>query len=363
MISISSSGGPSTLNDRCQDSNQFDAYIRFGCDCLCEENYSVSKPMYIDQPNLLSRELDYINESLRTIKFDKKVLLITDFNHSKLLTHLKDPRLDRALFVKPNSKDWNFAAKSEMIFKQTDEVKSSHFYPYNFTNELKQYDQAVLVGDCNNTQILTNLNQIFRIDPKRRITEYLDGQKILRKRIAIIEKFKNNLNDSIGFIFLNFKTSIESYLEEVRIICQRIKKSPYFISLNQTDFESRIGNFSQLSAFVVINSCCCDFDFLEKYSKYFYPVISWREFLIVSGKSIEFGGIHWNNGEDSLFIETNSEDNQSSNGNKLIERKLFHQPLSWYGLVVDAGSAGIASTIKEGRKGIASAYVNEQELF
>ena len=169
----------------------------------------------------------------------------------------------------------------------------------------------------------------------------------------------------IGIVFVNYTRSVSDIMDLSRRYCRKQKKAPFFLTLNQNDFELRLGNFTQLDAFVLVNVCECNFEIAKQTSKYFCPIIFWREFLIVSRQKIVYGGVEWNHEESEIDDDCEEDDEQKDEQNmQMVERDMFQKPKdSWYGLVVDAGNSVISDSIQQGLSGIASGYRTENDLF
>lgn len=381
FIMITCTTGPETLPFRLQDNNShIDAAIYFGCDCLCPEKYTKTLPILFITLLPLDDEFDYILEFVDQ-EFgdlsDKNVLLLSDLTYSSYLTpvahkiQLKsdshETKIETTKFVKPQQENWYLEPRISNLFENVDAFSIVQ-YPYRLKNNLADYDCILFLGECQDLEMIISCKKMLMIDPMKRTFRTLDGAKEFRKRISLIEKFKIPNNKSIGIVYKDFQSSISSSMKNVRVLCKRAKKLPYFISLNQSDFESRLGNFTQLTGFVFINVCRCVYRMATELSRYLYPVILWKEFQIASGHNIVYGGIEWN---ENFAINHDDNDDYGSNEfndeqNLMIIERNQQQKLnsndSWYGLIVDVGSTAIES-IKSGRSGIASNYDNEQELF
>lgn len=298
-----------------------------------------------------------------------KILLISDLTNSWFLQKQQLPYLpldsnstDVARYIEPKASNLHFTESTSSLFENETDQANCCYPPYFIPKQLAQYDLVIFLGDCNNLEFVLNCRKLVVIDPQSRRTQTLDGPREFRKRVSLIEKFKSQSVNLFGVVFLNCTQSATPMMNSTKSFCKKLKKIPYFLTLNQTDYEMRLGNFGQLQSFVFINSCNCNMDVAINTSKYLYPIIFWKEFLIVCSQKIMYGGIEWNQDiaecqENEYEAENNEEENM-----KLVERDLFKAPQGWFGLVVDAGSKEIGD-IKEGLRGIPSSYVNEQELF
>jgi len=177
------------------------------------------------------------------------------------------------------------------------------------------------------------------------------------QRVALIEKFKQKSCRLVGLVFTNPLPKVNELCSQSKTFAKKLKKKIYFISLVQTIDEYKLGNFADLNAFVVVNSCFCSsalnsIDFC-------LPVLNWEELEIAAGVKRYYGGVLWNESPDIQLSDSDeSEENQLCN--QLIETKVF-ETNKWFGLEVNAGS-NEPSIIKSGQKGIASGYENENLL-
>lgn len=315
-------------------------------------------------------ELDYISQCLKEFCNEKKILLVSDMTNSWLLLEENLNSLfsnsscapEVCRLRRPSESNWHFLRTC--TFEAVDKTDSNCLYaPYSVPNSLAEYDLVFFVGECKNLEFMLNCRKLVVVNPQKRSHELFDGPKEFRKRNALIEKFKSQSGKQVGVVFVNFTQSVTPTMNLAKGFCKRIKKLPYFLSLNQNDYELRLGNFGQLESFVLVNSCECIVEVAQATAKYIYPIIFWKEFLIACSQRISYGGIEWN-ADNALEAEAEEEEEEDRDEEsmKLVERDLFKRPDGWFGLVVDAGSEP-AGQIKEGLRGIPSAYTNEEELF
>lgn len=314
----------------------------------------------------------YISECLHQANASqtKRILLAADLTnqwvlseevYSKLASSTSNTAstLDVCRLSRPKPSNWHFPKSSQF------ESETSHnnclYLPYSIPKQLADYDLVLFVGDCKQLEFIINCNRLVVVNPQKQSVDSFDGPKEFRKRTSLIEKFKSQSGNQTGVVFVNYSQSVTPIMNLAKTFCKRLKKVPYFLSLNQTDYELRLGNFTQLESFVIVNSCDCNFDVALNTAKYFNPIIFWKEFQIVCSQRIPYGGIEWN--EDvTEEVESEEEEDKDEESMKLVERDLFKRPDGWFGLVVDAGSEK-AGQIKEGLRGIPSSYINEEELF
>ncbi|XP_017493192.1 PREDICTED: uncharacterized protein LOC108381285 [Rhagoletis zephyria] len=340
LVMISGSSGVDTVKYRTKDPKSSpDAVIYFGASCLCTAKYSSALPILFVPLEPDTSELKYISECLKEFSSEKRILLVADLTNSWLLL---------------------------------EENLSSLFATSSCTPEIcrlrrpdAKYDLVLFVGECKNLEFVLNCRKLVVVNPQKRSREIFDGPKEFRKRSSLIEKFKSQSGKQVGVVFVNYTQSVTPIMSSAKTFCKRQKKLPYFLSLNQNDYELRLGNFGQLESFVLVNSCDCTAEVAQATAKYIYPIIFWKEFLIACSQRISYGGIIWN--EDATEEAGGDEDDEGEEDRdeesmKLVERDLFKRPDGWFGLVVDAGSEPV-SQIKEGLRGIPSGYTNEEELF
>ncbi|KAH9410368.1 Diphthamide biosynthesis protein 2 [Tyrophagus putrescentiae] len=373
LVMISGSSGVDTVKYRTKDPKSSpDAVIYFGASCLCTAKYSSALPILFVPLEPDTSELKYISECLKKFSSEKRILLVADLTNSWLLleenlsslfaTSSCTPEICR--LRRPDASNWHFS--STCTFEAADKTKSNCLYvPYSIPNSLAEYDLVLFVGECKNLEFVLNCRKLVVVNPQKRSREIFDGPKEFRKRSSLIEKFKSQSGKQVGVVFVNYTQSVTPIMSSAKTFCKRQKKLPYFLSLNQNDYELRLGNFGQLESFVLVNSCDCTAEVAQATAKYIYPIIFWKEFLIACSQRISYGGIIWN--EDATEEAGGDEDDEGEEDRdeesmKLVERDLFKRPDGWFGLVVDAGSEPVGQ-IKEGLRGIPSGYTNEEELF
>ena len=258
------------------------------------------------------------------------------------------------------SQKWNFT-KSVMNAINSDICHSNGnsltFGPFLLSHEIQNYDLVVYLGQCLSLDIILNCNDLLEIDFKNKQKRLISSAKELRKRVAKIDKFKNNC-DLIGIIFTNPIQNVDQLCAKSKQLAKKMKKKSYLISLVQAMDEYKLGNFSQLNGFVVVNSCSCST--VLNSLNYCYPILNWIEFEIASGLKRNYGNVEWNNDFEEESNSDSEELKLNRNSSQLIETKIFDQN-KWFGLEVDPGGKE-ASIIKTGQKGIPSFYENEDHF-
>lgn len=374
VVHISSSSNVDTISIRVRDQQSPDAVIYFGTSCLCRSRYSTRLPTFFASLNQGkshffafqaylriffpdATECEYIRECLDKLDCTKNTLFMSDVTNSTILKSKIIKNFDAARFSVPQDVPWHF--QNQDLFEKQNETQI--YPPYVIPKPVNEYELVIFVGECNNLEFIINCTKLVVVDPQTQTIIAYDGAKEFRKRVSLIEKFKSQTLNLFGIVFLDYAESVKPVMSEASVICKRNKKVPYFITLNQSDYEMRLGNFTQLEGFVLVNSCVCNLPAALGTAKYFYPVIFWKEFLVASGKQIIYGGIEWNQDVDQEAIEAeDTELEQDVDKMKIVERDLFRKPDGWFGLTVDAGDTKVAE-IKEGHRGIASSY--DHELF
>ncbi|KAI2809758.1 Diphthamide biosynthesis protein 2 [Blomia tropicalis] len=376
-VMISCSSSVDAVKYRVDDNSSPDGVIYFGATCLCSSKYSTELPILFVPLLKDDNEVDYVIECIMNQINDgsNRKLLLSDLTNSYILKNetianlLSKTRIDIALFANTEDrKNWHFTSKCMSLFDDGSIISHQqstvcHYSPHIITNELSHYEAVIFVGQCENLELMINCKKLIIIDPQNRSMQTLDGAREFRKRVSLIEKFKRQSVNLIGMVYLNYTKSITPIMEQTKLYCKRLKKIPYYLTLNQNDFEARLGNFGQLESFVMINSCECNWEIANSTCKYLYPVIFWKEFLIAASERITYGGIEWNVESTTEYEnEDCTEESGDERNMEIIERDLFKRPDGWFGLVVDAGAKQV-SDIKQGMSGIPSSYINEEELF
>lgn len=256
------------------------------------------------------------------------------------------------------SDKWYFTKSVEnMIEKKSRETDASEhrLRPFSLSTDSSDCDLFIYLGHCSSLQLKLDCGVLLEIDVTNRAKRMIHSHKELRKRVALIEKFKQNRCQTVGIVYTNpLVNNINHLFSESKILCRKVKKKCYFISLMLTVDEYKLGNFAQLDSFVVVNSCIC-WSALDSIH-FCLPVLNWAEFKLASGIPITYGGAQWN--QEIQQESPDSDDAQCPlSDTQLIQTDVFDQN-KWFGLEVNAGDRE-ASIVKSGQKGIASAYDNE----
>lgn len=332
-----------------------------------------------------SQQQEYIDkqlDSLVTQSETSKVLILSDFTYLSELKRIVESSRDVNCFetirlIESNQENLHFEpCYAEVFVQQTSNsggdsqeasVELQPYLPFDLKRNLLDYDHVVYLGECRNLELIINCRQITILDPFKRSQLTLDGQREFRKRVSLIERVRKQASSLIGFVFVNYSQSVTPIMVDSNRMCKKLKKTPYFITLNQQDYELRLGNFGQLESFVMINNCRCELPIARDTSRFLYPVVFWREFRIVCGQTLRYGGIDWNVKTDEERAQEEADQNGEDEEHdpesmKLVDRDLFKKPDTWYGLVVDPGSVPV-EPIKQGLSGIPANYFSEKELF
>jgi diphthamide biosynthesis enzyme Dph1/Dph2-like protein len=312
--------------------------------------------------------IDFIENSICEIE-SKNTLILYETSNTVIAIELmkklnENNQLNRNFsLAKINSisSKWNFtnSVRSLIESKNSESNDSSIIFgPFLISEDIRNFDLVIYLGQCLSLNLTLNCNNLLEIDINNKKKRSISSSKELRKRVSKIEKFKEKSCALIGIIFTNPLPNVDDFSAQSKRLAKKLKKKVYFISLVQTLDEYKLGNFGQLNAFVIVNSCWCS-SVLNSLN-YCYPVLNWTEFEIAAGLKRSYGGVHWNdetlqaNDSDSDEIELNP------NSSQLIETEIFNRN-KWFGLEVDSGSKE-ASLIKSGQKGIASYYENEDHF-
>lgn len=257
-------------------------------------------------------------------------------------------------------------------------IKSSTKYGHQFGQYLLKhppgyYTHAIYIGErpsINTCLSFPGCLLILKIETNLSI-EAINKSKILNRRIALIERLKDEEELKIGVIITNPLPDIASTIERLESYSKSRKHTLYFITMIQTIDECKIGNFDLCDAFLVINSCTCS-SILESLT-FNRPILSELEFKLACGFGVEYGGVKWPGtsqhlSEGDLLNRRRVSDVTMAlihTRNELLERCSQARANKWSGL--SYGKALIGSdgddhedlTVGKGLKGIASSYASE----
>ena len=306
------------------------------------------------------QSIDFIENSIIEMK-SNNIIILYDTSYtsmalevfSKFEQNVETKR--NVLIAKLNkvSNKWFFTSNVSKVVEDFSSDNHLILGPFSLTNKIQNYDLVVYLGQSSPLELTLNCSKLLEIDVKNGSHRLLYADKQIRKRVALIEKFKQKSCHSVGVVFTNPLPNVNQFFSDSKKLCKKMKKRVYLISLLQTIDEYKLGNFGELNAFVVINSCFCS-SALNSIN-YCLPVLNWTELEIAAGIPKQYGGILWNENPEELSDSDETDVNHLNN--QLIQTEVFDKN-KWFGLEVNAGDSE-ASVIKSGQKGIASQYENE----
>lgn len=370
-----------------QHVSDVDAIIHFGNLCLSLPNVEsthLNKPILCIFQHQARKNAKTI-ESVNKIKLHVQSLLETgmksycifyDTSCIDFAIYLKEclqdlVEVDLAKLYRP-SNSWETTAihSSFFIDRANTAIGNSPTGFFNLPKSSRTYDCALYIGSTPQLGlILGGPAKFFRINPSNEdVLNEIDVKKLLRRRVATIERIKDYEDLRIGVIITNPLPLVKEKMDKFERISQYKRHTLYFVSMIQTIDEFKIGNFDLCDAFIVINSCHCS-TILE--SLYFNrPILTEVEFQIVCGLETEYGGIVWSgmrNPSNSLSGADLSNQRIMSDvsvammhtSNELLERCNQANLNRWSGLDYDTNNEQSDLDIEAGLKGIASCYSNE----
>ena len=327
---------------------------------------------------LILREIRAISEACAD---NTRICLFYDANMISFATNLETiiqnsdlkERVDVANLHNPLA-NWTTTADYMHKFVQckNDDNKLGYFA---LTRPVGDYDCAIYLGENLSIQLsLTgprNLSRIHQQDDSFQV-EKINVSRVLNRRIALVDRLKDNEELKIGVIITNPLPDIDRYMAELESIAKARRHILYFISMIQTTDEYKMGNFDLCDAFVVINSCFCS-TILESLV-FNRPILTALEFKLACGFEARYGGVLWpgfssHQSEEDLINKRKVSDISLAlvhTRNELLERCSLARVNKWSGLDFKAtldpekdGAGSESLDIEEGLTGIASSYSSE----
>lgn len=368
-----------------QHVSNIDGIIHFGDLCMSEPQVNRSQ---LDIPVLCvfknrkveknyNKLLSFIEnhiESLLTEDINQKICILYDPNCINFAQDIADVdrfngRVDVAKLVCPNLL-WQVCDQHKNYFStKLDPGKQLEYYL--LPNEPSQYDCAIYLGKCPQIQLqLSGLKKFARIPCQNEaITDIVDVARLLRKRIALVDRIRDNDEMKIGVIITNPLPNLNKMMRHLENAAILKKHILYFISMIQTIDDCMIGNFDLCDAFVVINSCSCST--IVESLHFNRPILTATEFQLACGLETIYGGVTWPGREldtpdlsrgDDLLNKRRASDVSIAlihTKNELLERCNRARLNRWSGLDYDTNIVEKSLNIDEGLKGIASTYTSE----
>lgn len=246
--------------------------------------------------------------------------------------------------------DWEFTAFASSFIEAGFE-QSSQLGHFLLPEKASSFTKTFYLGALKSIILKLNCPSLTEIDiSKQKMTAWCNDKE-LRKRVAQIEKLRHPSCQRIGIIVTNPLPDLDGYLSRSKQLARQMGKKSYVISMVQTMDEYKLGNFPEVEAFVILNSCFCS-TVLESLDTHL-PLLNWIEYEIACGVQHSYGCVDWK-------YDTPKQVEASDEQRQLIEADILKKD-TWFGLVVDAGKQE-PSKIKEGQSGIASQYTHEGSL-
>uniref|UniRef100_A0A6G1SL82 Diphthamide biosynthesis protein 2 n=1 Tax=Aceria tosichella TaxID=561515 RepID=A0A6G1SL82_9ACAR len=290
---------------------------------------------------------------------------INDLLHDKKL----DDCVEIAKLIIPTP-NWSTTAHQSLTTEQPDNPIGQH----SLSKSIDCYKSAICLSAKPAINLILQLpSNVWKIDCYTdAVIEKLDVSRILNKRIALVNRLRDDEELRFGVIITNPLPNISELVTRLGNYAKARKHILYFVSMIQTIDECKIGNFDLCDAFVVVNSCTCS-TILE--SLYFNrPIITELEFKLACGFEAVYGRVLWPSSDSHLSEQDLINKRKVSDvslalihsRNELLERCSSARTNLWSGLDykkednVDECSVGVEDlAIEEGLHGIASTYRSE----
>uniref|UniRef100_A0A915J9Y0 2-(3-amino-3-carboxypropyl)histidine synthase subunit 2 n=1 Tax=Romanomermis culicivorax TaxID=13658 RepID=A0A915J9Y0_ROMCU len=241
---------------------------------------------------------------------------------------------------------------------------------------------------------LMNPDKNFYVyDPEKLLEIYMQDyqtNKMLRKRLYMIEKAKDAQIIGIVVATVNVSDYLK-VLERMKFLCKNASKKYYVLFVGKLNV-AKLSNFADIDLFVLLS---CPFGVMFDCSDYLRPIITPFEFEIAcNSQKFWMSGVGWRPEPASVFKDNDSDNinncvpetdfsltgghlrttNNTSDlpgSSSIMTRSDAYQvqtvtaehrfrDRSWKGLEEKLGETPTA-LVKQGRKGIASAYEDEKE--
>lgn len=217
--------------------------------------------------------------------------------------------------------------------------------------QINEYKSVIWIGSPPSIEYRVGLQQdILCIAPNSLEVSTIVRSKEVTKRLALIQRVKTCY--TIGILLTNCISDVTSIINRISSRAAKKGKKVLLISFIQAVDDSKFGNFGEVDAFAVASACQCQSLIMN--FKCHVPLISLTELEIALGVQMEYGGILWNQDDDTHEDLTPSSPPVQSS---LMEYR-DNMKGTWYGLQVDAGEQP-ASILKEGTSGLPRGYESE----
>lgn len=375
-----------------QHISNLDAIIHFGKVCLSKphlDNKHDQTPILFvfksqsildkEFPNKSSIIVDEIKNILKLKPSSRICLLydtsLIDYAHG-LENVLRSENLSESVHIAQllfPTNDWHTIPKYLVKINKTQDQDVIHFGHYLLRRAITDYTCAIYLGDRLSIQLaLSGPSELYKINCYDDMSlERINTSKLLSRRIALVDRLKDEEELNIGVIITNPLPEIGTIINELEEYSKPRKHTLYFISMIQTIDECKIGNFDLCDAFIVINSCTCS-TILESLV-FNRPILTKLEYKLACGFEAEYGRVVWPGSSSHLSLDDMFNKRKVSDvsvalihtRNELLERCSQARANKWSGLeykASDGSSYGEGSeslAVEEGLKGIASSYVSE----
>lgn len=375
-----------------QHISNIDAIIHFGNVCLsrpCLNNKHnqtpilfVFKDRFALDEEFSTKSSSIVNEIKNILKPNSRICLLydtslIDYAHSvenvlRLENLSESVHIAHLLFP---SENWHTFPKYLEKINKTQDQDVIHFGHYLLRKAITDYNCAIYLGDRLSIQLaLSGPSELYKINCYNDMNlERINTSKLLSRRIALVDRLKDEEELNIGVVITNPLPEIGTIINELEEYSKPRKHTLYFISMIQTIDECKIGNFDLCDAFIVINSCTCS-TILESLV-FNRPIITKLEYKLACGFEAEYGRVVWPGSSSHLSLDDMINKRKVSDvsvalihtRNELLERCSQARANKWSGLEYKASDGSSSSfgegseslAVEEGLKGIASSYVSE----
>lgn len=369
-----------------QHVSNLDAIIHLGQVCLSKPEIAnpIHKPILFSFGNPSTCRTNF-NQNLATVEeeidklrsdFSGRICVLYDtscIDYANMLENLLTEKgikqfVDVAKLNCPDSSSFTLQQHESKLIKNNQSLHSfgNHLLP----RPMREYNSVVYIGSCPSISLTLECpSKFIRISfDSDVIVERVNTSRLLNRRMALVERLKDEEELKFGVIITNPLPDISSAIARLENYSKHRKHTLYFISMIQTIDECKIGNFDLCDAFIVINSCCCS-TILESLV-YNRPIINELEFKLVCGLEAEYGRVLWPGSSSHLSVEDLINKRKVSDvslalihtRNELLERCSQSRANKWSGLEYKPSSSnedGESLAITDGLKGIASSYLSE----
>jgi len=340
-----------------------DGIVKFGNTCLAPLPSTVKDldvlfafGSYIDE-----EDFEFAHNFISTSSESESKLILYDTKYCALVKKIVTQNVTHKLSLgklKSYSHFWSFTSSATGLIEKSNFFSNDDIMQFKTNPSLDDCDRVIYVGSKISLALrMSCYKKLTQIDLSKRCIQEFNSNKELRKRISLIEKVKQKSNLNVGFLITNSIPCVDWCLEKIKKLKKKHHRVHKIVLVQSTD-EFKLGNFSELDAYVLINSCNCSH--LIDSIKLHIPILSLKEYEIVCGYRVKYGGTEWNFEEENEIDGTENDNEIRDPEDQLMQLMKVDNLLKqfWYGLQVNPGLSAISHP-KEGQTGIAGGYFNE----